>query len=506
MSESEGPKPKINIEQLKQLMAMQQGANKQTLTKRQAMVQQSFTYIMNKFQRLQHQLDRFINFVTKKEDSDRNDVIQAARSPILFGTYVVLIFIVVGGLWTAIAPLNSAVVVQGIVISSTNKKLIQHQEGGIVKNIFVKQGDHVKQGDKLVEIDDTKVKSQYENVLNQYRTSLASEARLIAERDWLEEIEFPELLQKDSDVPEVEKIMQTQENLFRYRKEMYRAEKDSLKQKVLQLNKQIEGLESRKVSAEKNLAIIADRLKATRSLKEKGFAAKSAVLSIEAEEARYKSELSNAETEISKTHQEITRTEIENINIDNRYISDVLKELKDTQVNTAALRENFFSLNDSMKRSIVTSPVDGIVNVLYVHTLGGVVSQGGGILEISPTNDVLVIEAKVPHRNIDSVHLGLVAKIRFSAFKSRTTPLFTGKVTSISPDTVQDRNAPQGEPYYIARIEIDMDEFNKIAKSKKLELHPGMMSEVQIITGTRTLLRYLLDPVTDTMFKAFREK
>ena len=139
--------------------------------------------------------------------------------------------------------------------------------------------------------------------------------------------------------------------------------------------------------------------------------------------------------------------------------------------------------------------------------MGSVIPAGQAIMDISPSDDYLIIEAKVEPRHIDSIQVGLQSKIRFSAFKSRTTPLFTGKVVKISPDTVQDRNqGPTPDTYYIARIEINMDEFNKIAKARKLELHPGMQAEVQIVTGTRTLLQYLLDPITDTMFRAFKEK
>lgn len=502
-------KPKLTMQQMQQLMAMQQGMQQKKLSPNQVRTQKILTSIFQGMQKLQFWLDRFINFITKPSDDDRNDVVQAARYPILFGVYVTIIFVGIGGFWSMVAPLNSAVIAIGNVVSSSNKKVIQHQEGGIIKNIYVTAGDHVKEGDKLVELEDAKIRSEYEGNLNQYRTSLASESRLIAERDNLEAIEFPSFLKESSNIPEVEKIMHTQENLFRYRKEMYRAEKDSLKQRILQAHKEVEGLEARKIAADKNLRIMSDRLKAFKTLLTKGYASKATVLEAEAKEASFRSEAANTEISIAKAHQEVTRAEIENLNIENKYIDRALNELKDVQVQAAGYKERHIALTDALKRIIIKSPVDGVVNTVHIHTIGGVVSSGAQILEISPTNDKLVIEAKVPHKNVDSVHVGLTAKIRFSAFKSRTTPLFTGKVVSISPDVVQDRNQMQqdpGGPYYIARIEIDMDEFNKIADAKNLALHPGMMSEVQIVTGTRTLFRYLLDPVTDTMFKAFREK
>lgn len=503
-------KPKITPEQLQQLLAMrQQMLGKQPLTRGQLLAQKIITPVMQNMQKMIHHLDRFINFVTRKQDSERNDVLQAARSPVLFGVYVIMIFVVFGGLWSAIAPLNSAAIAPGMLIPSTNKKTIQSLEGGVVKAIFVKQGDHVKEGDKLIEFEDIKTKPQYEASLNQYRSLLANEARLIAERDDSEAIEFPQFLTDNAHIPEVVKIMNTQETLFRSKYEVIRAEKESLKQKIAQMQKQIEGLEAKKISLSKSLAVVRNRVKSAKTLLEKGFAKHDTVLELEAQEAQYISELAICDTDIAKAQQEITKSEIDIMNLQTKNTAQTLQELKETQGQLGNAREQFLSAQDALKRITLTSPVDGIVHTIYHFTIGGVINPSYPIMEVLPSNDYLIIEARVPPKNIDAVHVGLMAKIRFSAFKSRTTPLFTGKVVSMSPDIVQpqgnDRSAPM-EGYYNARIEIDMDEFNKIAKAKNLELHPGMQAEVQIVTGTRTLLRYILDPVLDTMFKGFKEK
>ena len=513
MTKSDDNKPKLTPEQLQQLLAMQQhmGAQKK-LTRGQQITQKFLGNVFGKMQKLLVSLDRFINFATKEEDPDRNDVVQAARSPILFGMYVILIFVVFGGIWSAFAPLNSAAVAQGTVITSTNKKTITHQEGGIIKNIFVKQGEHVKAGDKLIELEDVQVKAKYESTLSQYRTWLATEARLIAERDNLDVIEFPPFLTENINVPEVEKLIHTQENLFRSQKEVYRTEKEGLKQKIAQLHKKIEGLEARKVSAEKHYEFLKNRTKAAKTLLQKGFVQQAYFLELESKEAAAKSQIAETDSEIATSEQEITKANIEIVCLEKKIISKTLDSLREAQANTTNLREQYGAISDSLARVIVKSPVDGIVQEVKYHTIGGVIPGGGHtIMEISPVNDTLIIEAKVLQKNIDAVHVGLVAKIRFSAFKSRTTPVFSGKVISVSPDTIQDRNAAMGNPmggdsFYIARIEIDMDEFNKIAKKSNLELHPGMQADVQIVTGTRTMLRYLLDPVTDTMLRAFREK
>lgn len=502
-------KPQITPEQLKQLLSLRENSLnlKGQSSKRKALINTTLKKTSQIIEFLLVKLDRFVNFTTKKTDKDRNNVAQAARSPILFGIYVIIFLVLIGGLWMAIAPLDSGAVAVGIVMPSTNKKIIQHHEGGIINAIYVKQGDKVKEGDKLIELEETKIKSDHESILSQYRNALATENRLVAERDNLEQIEFSDFLMQDITLPEVNKIIHTQENLFRSRKEVYNSEKDALNQRISQYEKKIEGLEAKKVAAVKTAEILQDRLKALKTLQNKGFVQKKDLLEQEARVASAKSDVATTDTEIAGTRHAITETQISIINLQNKYTEKTLTELRDAQVQTASLKEKYNMLTDSLNRIIIRSPVDGIVNSLRYHTIGGVISPTHPIMEISPINDPLIIEAKVSQKNIDAVHEGLVAKIRFSAFKSRTTPMFTGKVVSVSPDTVQDeRQQQQPDTYYIARVEIDMDEFNRIAKAKNLELHPGMQAEVQIVTGTRTLLRYLLDPVTDTAFKAFREK
>lgn len=510
MQDLKNNKPQITPEQLKQLLSLRENSLslKGQSSKRKALINSTLKKTSQVIEFLLLKLDRFVNFTTKKNDKDRNNVAQAARSPILFGIYVIIFLVLIGGVWMAVAPLDSGAVAVGILMPSTNKKTIQHNEGGIIKAIYVKQGDKVKADDKLIELEETRIKSDHEITLSQYRTALATENRLIAERDNLEQIEFSDFLMQDINLPEVAKIIHTQENLFRSRKEVFNSEKDALQQRISQLEKRVEGLEAKKVAATKTAEVYQERLKALRTLQNKGFVQKKDLLEQEARVASAKSDVATTDTEIAGTHHSITEAQISIITQQNKYTERTLNELREAQVQAASLREKYNALTDSLNRIVIKSPVDGIINNLKYHTIGGYIGTGQPIMEISPTNDPLIIEAKVSQKNIDSVHEGLVAKIRFSAFKSRTTPTFTGKVVSVSPDIVQDERQHPGQQdnYYVARVEIDMDEFNRIAKIKNLELHPGMQAEVQIVTGTRTLLRYLLDPVIDTAFKAFREK
>lgn len=510
------PNKKLSADQLKQLQQLMMQKKAGGAPNQALMGPKKFTpkwFFIGFLQTLQNNvkfIDQFIDFVVRKDSDKTNDVIKQARAPIMFGVFVLVFFVLLGSIWAAVAPLDSAAVAIGTLVSHTNKKSVNHPEGGVIKKIYIKLGDHVKKGDKLIEFDYTRIKSEYENYLNQYRSFSASESRLLAEINGDNEITYSEFLLKDKDSPEVAKIIETQNNLFSSKKKLQLAEIESLKQRVLQTNKQIDGYKAKKLATIKTLEVTQDRLNANRKLEEKGYAHKSTILDFEAKEANAESEIAFIETEITKAEQEITKTEIDLINLDNRSSTNSLTELRDTQIRLAETRERFFAYQDQLKRTVITSPVDGVINSLNYHTIGGSIPPSHPILEISPSDDKLVIDAKIPPQNIDSIRVGLESKIRFSAFKSRTTPLFIGTVVSLSPDIIIDQG-PITDPklaggYYLARIELDMKQFNELAKPRNLTLHPGMQAEVQIITGTRTLLRYLLDPVIDAMFKGFKEK
>ena len=462
-----------------------------------------------------HGIDRFMNFIVKKHDIDRNDVVQTARGPILFGMWVILIFVVGGGLWSAFAPLDTAATAVGTVIPSSKRKIVQHLTGGIVKEIYVQQGEEVKKGQPLIELDSTRAKAEYEIYLSQYRAAEANEDRLIAERDGLSEIPFDEnLLLKHQDVPEVAKLIHTQTELFKSRQDQWASQ-------VIVLEKQYEQIEKSLALAKASLDPIkkaasntAEQYRSYLALSKDGFISRKNLLDVENQNMEAQRRVMEAETKIAQSETELARVSSEIASKKSEYTNQILQQLKEAQNARNETREKYIQAEDAMQRIVVRSPVDGRVIDLNVHTKGGVINAGAPIAEISPDNDMLIVEAKIPQKNIGSVHVGLVAKMRFSAFKSRTTPVFTGRVISLSPDTIQDRQTAAGMnpmsagdgSFYVAKIEIDMNEFNEIADKLGLKLYPGMSAEVQIVTGTKTLLQYLLDPITDNMFHAFKEK
>lgn len=455
-------------------------------------------------------IDYFINFIIKKDKSKNNDVVEAARSPVMFGVFVTIFFVITGFIWAATAPLDSAAYSIGTLISNSKKRVINHPEGGIVKKIYVTLGDHVQEGDPLIEFDQTRIRADYESNLNQYRNLLASEQRLLAEINNQPQIAYPEFILKDRSVPYVTTLIQTQDNLLRSKIELKTSEKQSIREKIKQIDKEIEGLNAKITAFKKTYEVTEDRLEATAKLHQQGFVQKAVLLELEAKLANAEGEIASSEAKIASLKQDIVRTEIELINLDSKYSANALNELKETQIQLAQTKEKFFAYEDALRRIVIRAPVTGIINNLNFFTVGSSIPPQQTILEVSPDEDDLVIEARIDPRYIDSVHVGLQSKIRFSAFKSRTTPLFIGQLVSLSPDIVLPPQAAPGDPlangYYIGKIELDMEEFEKIAKVRGLKLVPGMQAEVQIVTGTRTLLKYLLDPVLDAIFKGFKEK
>lgn len=512
-----GKKPEVpgfNIspeELQKLLLAQLQSRSSKEAAKQMPYHMRFLNWLAFKCQSIIAFLDRLINFITKASDKDRNEVMQWARAPILFGTWVIIIVIGFGGLWSAFAPLDKAAIAIGTVISATKKKIIHSADQGIVKKILVRQGDDVRMGQVLIELDDTKAKAIFEQCLEEYRTNLANVNRLIAERDNLVEIKYDDFLLQDLHSPRVIKIIEAQNKLFTAKRDGINGKLQTIDKQINELKLHIQGLESQKVAIKKQAEVSQDRLSAAKKLFEQGVMQKSSLQEVEVKKFALDSEVAKVDIDISKQEQEISRLEVEKINTINSYLSNVVQELKDSQLHATQAYEKYISSKEALSHVTIKSPVDGIVNNILVSTIGGVIHFKEELVEVTPKDDDLVIEAKISPRNIDSVYAGLNAKIRFSAFKSRTTPVFTGKVIYVSPDVVRDDSAyarsGQHEPYsYIARIELDHEEFNQYAAKYNLILHPGMTAEIQIVTGTRTLLRYLLDPLVDQMFRAFIEK
>jgi HlyD family type I secretion membrane fusion protein len=430
---------------------------------------------------------------------------QLARRSINTGMALMLLFFGIFGLWAAFAPLNSAVIAQGKVVLSNNRKTIQHLEGGIVDKILVREGQMVKKGDIIIKLDETAAKARYELVRKQFVTLQAAEARLIAERDDAKELTFPEaLLSKKEKDATIRESLDAQARLFKTRRDNVEGKISVLNQKIAQFREDIAGLRSQTVSANRQIQLLNQEIGAVRTLVNNGNAPKSRLLGLERQQADISGMLGEYRSRISRAEQSIAEARIEIINTRNAFLNQVIDELKETQTNLSDTEERVRASEDMFTRINIVAPIGGRVTGLKVFTVGGVIKPGESVMDIVPSDDTLVVQARVAPQDIDLVHEGLMANVHLTAYKARFVHPVDGKVVDVSADRFDD--AANNLSYYEARVEVDAAQMAALRKAENVQLYPGMPADVFVVTGTRTLLDYLLDPIYHSFNKSFREE
>ncbi|MCD6034595.1 MAG: prsE [Rickettsiales bacterium] len=447
-------------------------------------------------------VDRFTLFVVGDKTQERGELGDVTRGPVRFGMWICIIFFGVFGLWAALAPLDSAAIAIGTVVVDSNKKTIQHLEGGIVSEIMVRAGDEVEAGQPLIRMDETMAQARLGLLKTQIDSTEAAEARLLAERDTLNVITFPEKLLKRSAEPEIAGILDGERRLFETRKKSVAGRLDVLAQRVHQFKDEIQGLQAQKTSTQEQLALTQEETKVVKELLAKGNAQRPRLLALQRKVAELEGQQGEYIALMAKAEQSITEAELEMINLKNTRLNEVVEELQKTQARLSDLRERINASQDVLQRVIVTAPQAGTVTDLKVHTVGGVIQPGAAIMSIIPKNDKLVVEAKIPVTDIDVVHPGLMARVMLTAYKSRNVPALLGEVTYVSADRVESDNRYE-PPYYTAKISIDKE---ALAEIHEITLYPGMSANVLIVTGERTFLGYLFSPISDAVNKSFREQ
>ncbi|MEQ9116487.1 MAG: HlyD family type I secretion periplasmic adaptor subunit [Rickettsiales bacterium] len=460
-------------------------------------------------------IDEFVSFVVKKDDSERNEVIQKARPPILFGMWVAIITFCIFGVWAGIAPLDSASGGLGVVVVDSSRKLIQHKEGGIVDKIFVKDGDHVKKGQPLMKLSEASLKPQLDANKNREINYRAWLDRLDAERDGRSQVIFSDDLINKIQDPEINQIIMNQQSQFESRQETIEGKLSGIDQKIAQMRQETIAAKAQKESTQTQLKLVQEQVKVLRDLYEKGLAQKPRLIEQQSREAQLIAGMSEIDSKIMKIEQSITEMEIEKKNVRSQFKSEISREIRDVQEKLIETQETIKSIKDQFNRLEIKSPIEGTVSKVQIQTIGAVIPPGMQVMTIIPEKDNLVIDAFVRPQDIDSVYVGLKAKVRISAFKARSTGPLEGIVTYVSPDLTEASEVDkvynlilqqmQG-PAYKVRIKVDKAQLKKISKYRDYELHPGMQADVMIVTGERTLLQYLLDPVTSTFWHAFVEK
>jgi len=420
------------------------------------------------------------------------------RKPRLIGLLILFVTFGMFGTWAAVAPLDSAALAPGVVTVKTYRKTVQHLEGGIVKEIHVRDGDQVEAGEVLLVLDDTQSQAELGIVQGQMIAAMAQEARLQAERDGLEKIVFPDSFDRQD--PRVEEAVLSESQVFRARMNSHYGEIGVLEQRITQIAEQVKGLQAVNRSKQELMKSYREEIQDLTELLNDGFVDKQRLRDLERRVSELEGEMADNRSRIAQAEMQSGETELQILQLKKDFHTEVVNQLSEVQSKLFDLRERQRALTDRVERTVIRAPEAGMVLSMTVHTVGGVIRSGEPILDIVPAASDLVVEAQVSPIDIDRVSTGKLADIRFSAFKSATTPVIEGRVEHISADRLT--NETTGMPYYLARVELTEEGREKLGS---LLLVPGMPAEVLINTGERTLLEYLVQPATNAFARSFIE-
>lgn len=404
-------------------------------------------------------------------------------------------------LWASFAPLEKGVPISGTVTVASHLQAVQHQTGGIIEKILVKEGDHVKVGQVLVRMNDVQIKAQAEITRSQLFAARAVEARLLAERDGKDEILFPpELLSLQHDLRVANNIL-IQNQLFTSRKLALQHEIAALDEGTAGLKVQLRGLEASKSSKNQQLKFLEEQLVNLRDLAKDGFVPRNRVLDLERTYTQLLGEISSDTGNIGRIQSQITESEQRRIHRLQEYQKEVRQKLSDIQREAEALISRLNGQDFELANIEVKAPVDGIVVGMNVFTQGGVIPPGFKLMDIVPSDDILIITGQVPVHLIDRVHVDLHVDLIFSALNQKKTPNIPGIVTQVSADRLTDERT--GLPYYTIKARVTPEGMKQLSDQ---QIRAGMPVEIFIKTGERSLMSYLFKPILDRVHSSMSEE
>ncbi|ODT01939.1 MAG: hemolysin secretion protein D [Mesorhizobium sp. SCN 65-20] len=423
----------------------------------------------------------------------------AIRRNVRLGTVAALTLVGGLGLWATTSSLSGAVVAAGHLAVDSNVKAVQHPQGGVVGALNVRNGSVVSAGDVLVRLDDTVAKANLAIIDNGLDELTAHRARLLAERDGAASVSYTADLSARAADPAVGELIDGENRLFALRRQAREGQVSQLRERVAQFGQEISGIEAQQAGKQKEIALVKVELDGMQELWKKKLVPLSRLADRQRAEAQLEGEDGQLTAAAAQTRGRISETELAIIQIGQDMRSQVASELRETDARMAELRERQVAAQQALKQIDIRAPQAGRVHQLAVHTIGGVITPGEAIMQIVPTADALVVEARVAPQDIDQIRSGQPATLRLSAFNQQTTPEVEGSVDRISPDLIEDVKA--GVSYYSVRIALSPE---SLARAGSPELKPGMPAEVFLKTGDRTVLSYLLKPLTDQASRAFR--
>lgn len=414
---------------------------------------------------------------------------------------VFITFGVLGG-WAAVAKLDSAVFAPGTISLEGNRKVVQHYEGGIVEEILVKEADTVDEGDILLRLSGVEARSNRAVINTRMSMALVAEARLQAERRMADRIDLPDSIDPATASKDLLAVIADQKDRFKARRSIMKSRTDILSSRIDQTEEQIKGLDLQKSALERrveNFSVMVERM---RSGEEKGLIQGNILAQREDELIQIDSSLGQVISETAQARNAISETELEALQIKQEYRERANTELEEVRAEISELEQRKKVAEDILVRQEIRAPGSGTIQNLKVHTDGAVIKAGEVLMELVPENENLIVNARVSPRDIDNVSPGLDTEVRFTAFKTKLTPIMLGNVQSVSNDVITPEN-PQELPYYLARIDV---EDNDIPKDIQGRLTAGMPADVIITTGERTVMNFIASPLLDAVRKSLIEE
>jgi HlyD family secretion protein len=405
------------------------------------------------------------------------------------------------GTWSTFAPLESAAIAVGTVESESSRKTIQHLEGGIIKEILVADGDVVRAGQTLILMDDTKARAEVQSLRGQLWDATAREARLLAEQRGSERVSFPAELQEEQKASlSAAAVVASQESIFETRQQVVQSQVTMIRDKRLQLEKEIAGLKEQESATARRSEIVREEVATVVYLVNKGLERRPRLLNLEREMAEIDGRHGEIAAQISRAEQVIgeSQTALLKLAIDRQ--NEIAQSLRDAQNQIFQLRERLQAAADQLTRTEVKAPEAGVITDLRVHTPGGVIGAGASLMDLVPRQDRLIVSARVRPEDIDVVRPGLSADVQLLPYNQRRVPRLQGTVMHVSADRLLDKRTDQ--PYYATKIRVQDP---RLTETDAVKIIPGMPTQVFIRTGRGTVALYALRPLLDSFNNAFHE-
>ncbi|MCC2596151.1 HlyD family type I secretion periplasmic adaptor subunit [Pusillimonas sp. MFBS29] len=435
-------------------------------------------------------------------DVPGNKVDTNFTAPLRWGLAVLLIGFGGFAAWAALAPLDAGVPANATVQVFGNRKSVQHLEGGTVEEILVREGDKVKQDQVLIRLNDTRAVAEQGVISSQYILAMASEARLLAERDGLPEIRYdPAFTERFKDDPRYISATGTQDLLFQTRREALEGEITILKENLNGAEQQLKGLAQVQANRKSQISFIQRELKGVRQLAKEGYLPRNRMFELERDAAQLQAALSGDVVEESRTRNQVAELKLRILQRSQDYQKEVQSQLSEVQKEASALSDRLAALDYTVRETKIRAPIDGYVQDLSVHTVGGVIRPGTQVMEVIPMDHSYIVQAQVPVQAIDKIHAGLDVEITFPAFNHAQTPNIPGKVMTVSADSLINETTKM--PYYLAQVNVTPKGMEMLEGNA---IRPGMPASVLIRTGERTMLSYLLKPFLERLNKSFKEQ